>query len=202
MQAATLWAVVEGPADEAIVRTLADAGGFAVGPVFVKGGKKNLDPKLRAYAAAALHGPWLVLRDLDHDAGCAPDLIRARLPESPPNLLFRIPVRSVEAWLLADREALARYVSVPVTAVPSRPEELDRPKRTLVDLARRSRSRSIRHDMVPAEGTSAEVGLGFTARIIDFATDHWSPTRAAERSDSLARCLEALRELHGRLGTT
>jgi len=194
-----LRAVVEGPGDEAIARRLATETGFLLGSVFVKRGKSNLDPKLPAYAAAARHGAWLVLRDLDHDADCAPTLIETLLATRPPTLLLRVPVRSVEAWLLADPEGLAKALSVPIGAVPRNPETLERPKRSLVDLARRSRNRQVRRDMIPPKRHSTEVGPGYTARLIEIATEHWNPVRASERSDSLARCLAALRQLSRRM---
>jgi hypothetical protein len=170
-----LRAVVEGPADEAIARRLAEEAGFTLSDVYVKRGKNALDSKLRAYSAAALFSPWLVLRDLDHDADCAPSLVASLLPDRPPALLLRIPVRAAEAWLLADREAIADYLSAPLGAVPERPEDLDRPKRGLVHLAQRSRRRAIRDDMAPASGTSAQVGPGYTSRLIEFASQHWQP---------------------------
>jgi len=194
-----LRAVVEGPADEAIVRRLAEETGFTLSGVYVKRGKGALDSKLRAYSAAARFSPWLVLRDLDHDADCAPSLAANLLPDRPPMLLLRIPVRAAEAWLLADREAIAEYLSAPLGAVPERPEALDRPKRSLVGLARRSRRRAIRDDMVPAPGTSAQVGPGYTSRLIEFTSQHWHPRRAAPQADSLARCLESLRELRAQV---
>lgn len=194
-----LRAVVEGPSDEAIVRRLAGESHFALSAVYVKRGKDALDSKLRAYASAARFGPWLVLRDLDRDADCAPALASALLPDRPPMLLLRIPVRSVEAWLLADRESMATYLAVPIGVVPTTPEDLAHPKRSLVNLARRSRRQAVLHDMVPAPGTSAQVGPGYTARLIQFTSDKWQPQRAAARSDSLARCLASLRDLRVRV---
>ena len=49
--------------------------------------------------------------------------------------------------------------------------------------------------MVPPEGVSAEVGPGYTARIIEFSMFHWNPESAAIRADSLTRCLDVLREI-------
>ena len=194
-----LRAVVEGPGDEAIVRRLADETGFTLSAVYVKRGKNALDSKLRAYSAAARFSPWLVLRDLDHDADCAPSLAASLLPDRPPTLLLRIPVRAAEAWLLADSEAIAAYLSAPLGAVPERPEDLDRPKRSLVHLAQRSRRRAIRDDMVPPPTTLAQVGPGYTSRLIEFASERWHPQRAAAQSDSLARCLESLRNLRAKV---
>lgn len=186
---------MEGPGDEAIARRLAEETGFMVSDVYVKRGKDALDAKLEAYAAAARFGPWLVLRDLDRDADCAPTLANQLLPDPPPTLLLRIPVRAAEAWLLADRESMAAYLSLPAGAIPESPESLLQPKRSLVDLARRSRRSALRQDMVPPQGSSAAVGRGYTARLIEFTAERWQPRRAATRSSSLARCLSALQEL-------
>jgi hypothetical protein len=194
-----LRAVVEGPGDEAVARRLATETGFLLGSVYVKRGKSNLDPKLPAYAAAARHGAWLVLRDLDHDADCAPTLIETLLATRPPTLLLRVPVRSVEAWILADAKGVAEALAVPISAVPRDPEALNHPKRSLVHLARRSRSKLVRQDMLPQKGHSVGVGPGYTARLIEIATEHWNPARASKRSDSLARCLAALRQLSRRM---
>lgn len=192
-----LQAAVEGITDAAAVSRLCTESGLQLNRVFSSGGKRALDRSLPGYNAASRIGPWLVLRDLDHDAECAPDLVERLVPESrrSPGLVLRIPIRSLEAWLIADRDAIARFLAVRPAAVPPNPETLPRPKRTLVDLARQSRKRQIRQDMVPAEGTSAEVGPGYTSRLIEFISQHWDPVAAAMASDSLARCLRALRKL-------
>lgn len=198
MSSPFLRAVVEGPGDEAIARRLAEEAGFTVSDVYVKRGKDALDAKLGAYAAAARFGPWLVLRDLDRDAACAPTLASRLLPDRPPTLLLRIPVRAAEAWLLADRESLADFLSVSLSTVPEDPESLYQPKLSLVELARRSRRRAIREDMVPPRGSSSSVGRGYTARLIEFTAERWQPRRAATRSSSLARCLSSIQELRGK----
>lgn len=194
-----LQAAVEGITDEAAVTRLCRECGINLYRVHIPGagGKKELDQRIASYNAAARLGAWLILRDLDHDADCPADLVARLLPSTwrKESLLLRIPVRSLEAWLLADRTALANFLAVRPALVPDHPEELPRPKRTLVDLARQSRRRDIRRDMVPVDGTSAEVGPGYTSRLIEFITHHWNPLAAASTSDSLSRCLRALRHL-------
>lgn len=108
---------------------------------------------------------------------------------------FRIPVRTVEAWLLADSVGISSYFRVSRGLLPRDPEALERPKRAIVDIARRSRSPKIKDDMVPEPGTQREAGLGYTGRIIAFVTNVWDPERAAALSDSLRRCMEALQGL-------
>lgn len=142
---------------------------------------------------AARHSPWLILRDLDHDAACAPDLLDRLLEIRPRLLCLRIPVRTVDAWLLADAGSIARSLQVRKEHVPTEPEVLARPKRTLVDLARRSRSFRVRDDLTPI-GRS-EVGPGYSSWVIRFATERWNPEAAAQRSPSLRRAIAALRRL-------
>lgn len=186
---------VEGPSDAAVARRIVQAAGLQVSAEFVAGGKKRLDPRIRGYNNAARFGAWLVLRDLDFDAECAATLREALLPAPAPGMHLRVPVRSVEAWLLADRENFSRYFGVSPSIIAGDPDSLPRPKRTIVDLARRSAKRAIREGVVPVEGTSAEVGPGFTAVIVEYASTVWAPDAAAEVSDSLRRCLRALRQL-------
>src|SRR5690349_4382150 len=146
---------VEGVSDAAVLQRICRSLDLQVGPTFVANGKARLDARLPGYNNAARYSPWLVVRDLDHDAVCAPDLIRALLPNPVPRMFLRIQVRSIETWLLADRFGVSQFFGVQIGIVPGDPESLDRPKRTIIDLARRSSKRSIRESVVPVEGTSA-----------------------------------------------
>lgn len=183
----------EGDSDLAIVERLASEVGISIAVPHVRGGKARLMRNLQGFNNAARFAPWLVLRDLNSDADCAPNLVRQFLPQPAPMMMFRVPVRAAEAWLLADHDRIARFLRVPSTTVAGQPESLPDPKGEVVRLAARSRSRAIREDMAPFAGSSARVGPGYTNRIIEFARDHWHPRVASRRSPSLAGCLEAER---------
>ena len=184
--------VTEGSDDEAVARRLCVETGHEVVAAYPKGGKNALDRDLQGYDNAARFTPWFVLRDLDHDEPCAPSLVDRLLPNPSAQMCFRIAVRTVEVWLLADRTSLAGFLSVSKAKITHDPEILDRPKEFMVNLARRSRSSAIRDDMVPAHGVSSQVGPGYTARLIEFALRYWDPYRGALHSDSLDRCITAL----------
>jgi hypothetical protein len=145
----TIAASVEGDVDEAVARRLILDAGAEPGTIYGKNGKPALRARIRGYSNAARHAPWLVLVDLDRDADCAPPLRRSWLPHPAPRLCFRVAVRQVEAWLMADAHALADHLRVGRSAVPGDPEGLENPKTEVVNLARRSRLRDIRADMVP-----------------------------------------------------
>ncbi len=189
---------VEGIVDAAVAGKILKAMGLELGPVHGQKGKNWLDAKLPGYNNGARFAPWLVLRDLDQDAECAPALLPSLLRAPATNMRLRIAVRSVEAWLLADSERISDFLRVPERAVPGFPDGLPDAKQTFVDLAHQSQSREIRKDLVPEIGTSGKVGPGYTSRLIEFAVQRWRPRVAARDSDSLSRCLASLEILRSR----
>lgn len=72
----------EGTVDTAIARRILGDLGLESGAVHGEKGKNWLDRNLRGYNNAARFAPWLVLRDLDRDAECAPELLASLLPFS------------------------------------------------------------------------------------------------------------------------
>jgi hypothetical protein len=182
-------AAVEGPTDEAVACRLVVHVGAQPGPVHGKQGKAHLRQHVCAYNHAARHAPWLILADLDRDAGCAPPLAQAWLPQPAPWLCLRVAVRAVEAWLLADAEHLAEFLGVAERRISAQPELLADPEQAMVDLARASRRRDIRADMVPREGSGRKVGPTYTSRLIEFVTEFWRRDAAARRAESLARTI-------------
>src|SRR5207302_4913725 len=114
---------------------------------------------------AAQHSPWLVLLDLDQDAECAPIARRLWLPDATPELCLRIAVKEVEAWLLADREKLSSFLRVSAARLPVQPDTVSHPKELIVELARSSRNREVRADIVPRLGSGRIVGVGYTGRL-------------------------------------
>ncbi len=191
---ASVTAAVEGILDEAVLGMLLRRRGVDLCAVHGKRGKRDLLRNVRGYNHAAGQAPWILLVDLDQEP-CAPTLRNAWLPRPARFMCCRIAVRSVEAWLLADRERLATHLSIPRTLVPRDVEALEHPKRAVVDLARRSRSRRVRETLVPRAGAGRQVGPGYTGAMLDFVARAWRPQVAAERCDSLARAIRGIEEL-------
>jgi hypothetical protein len=199
-QPVVIMAAVEGIVDEAVAQRLIEQIGAVAGPVYGRRGKDHLRKSLGGYNHAARFAPWLVLMDLNSDAECAPILRAALLPAEASMMRLRIAVREVEAWLLADRERFARFLGVPALGLPVSPEAEADPKRTVVAIARRSRRRELREDIVPRPGSGRSEGPGYASRIIEFVLDEkrgWRPEVAALRADSLRRCLAALKTFRG-----
>jgi hypothetical protein len=188
-------AAVEGLVDEAVVRKLIVLAGGRPGTIYGKNGKSFLRRKIIGYNNAARHFPWLVLMDLDRDADCAPPVCKEWVPDPAPNLCFRVAVREVEAWLMADAEALGGFLGVARNRIPLHPEEIDDPKIMMVNLARHSRHMPIRVDMVPRLGSGRQVGPAYVSRLIEFIQDRWRLEVAARQADSLNRAIDCLRKL-------
>jgi hypothetical protein len=197
----TISAAVEGLVDEAVIRRLiVEAGGYP-GTVYGKRGKSFLRQSIQGYNIAARHSPWVVLVDLDHDAGCAPLFCKEWVPYPAPHLCFRVAVREVEAWLMADPESLASLLKVARGRIPSDPERLLEPKTEMVNLARHSRRRDIREDMVPREQSGRTVGPAYTSRLVEYVQTSWRSEVASEHAESLRRAIEQLKRTAGRATT-
>ena len=185
---------VEGRGDVAIVRRILGALGCDIHRVHGQRGKSVLDRSISGYNNAAQFSPWLVVRDLNSDEPCAGALVSRLLPNAAPQMRFRIAVCEAESWLLADAERICKFLKIAQKWIPDAPEALEDPKRELVTLANRSRSRKLREDMVPAPGTTAKVGPAYVSRISEFASRYWRPRVAATRSESLRRCMTSLED--------
>jgi hypothetical protein len=161
-------------------------------PVHRSGGYGYLRRTIAGWNEAARGGPWLVLTDLDR-AECPRALIDEWLPQPQhPNLLFRVAVREVEAWLLADRENLARYLGVSTRLFPPDPDSLPDAKRSLIELARRSRGRAVRESIVPRQGSTAKQGGDYNGFLGRFVMDAWNIKAASVRSPSVDRTIAVL----------
>jgi len=146
----------------------------------------NINPQIKIAATHGLQGngyirrkisgfnrssrgqPFLVLTDLDNGI-CASQLIQDWLPEPRENnLLFRVAVREVETWLMADRRGIAEFLSIPVNHIPEDVENIQAPKEFLMNAARRSSKRTIRDDIPPRLNSTAKTGPNYNGALIRF----------------------------------
>ena len=170
-------------------RLLLDTGrDYSIGMVFGRGGFGYLRSTANNWNAAAVAGtPILLLTDLDQHP-CPSELIESWLDLEPDeNLIFRVAVREVESWVLADRDGFADFLGISGALVPSEPDQILDPKQSLVNLARRSRTRALRESIVPRQGSTAVQGPNYNGCLGDFIRNRWNRSSAAERSPSLAR---------------
>ena len=131
----------------------------------------------------------------DQDRGCPPDKIANWLEkEIHPNMIFRIAVMEVESWVMAHRDAFAEFLGVPLDRIPTDTDTIADPKRFLISLARRSRLRRLRQDLVPEAGSTSIQGPDYNGRLSGFIESQWSIHQARKYSKSLNRAFVRLRK--------
>lgn len=140
-----------------------------------------------------------VITDLDNIV-CAGELIREWFsipdtnPVSLPNeILFRVAVREIESWILADRQAWAEYINIPEANFSDSPDELDDPKQHLLTVIRNKGRSRLHREMLPRQ--AAHIGPEYNKVLSEFILSSWKPSRAAVRSPSLKRAIRALDEI-------
>ena len=155
-------------------------------------GYTEIKSKMRTFCSASHVYPHIVLTDLD-TYECPLELIDDwEATNLPPRLMFRIAVKEVEAWLLADRYGIANFLHIAPNKVPQYPENEADPKRTLINLARRSRKKRLAWDIVPALGSVTKIGPFYNERLSDFVNNTWDINKAITRSSSLKRMVDRL----------
>jgi hypothetical protein len=195
---------VEDQLSETVLRCLLDQSGrpYHVCQCLCRGGFGYLKDNIGKFNKAARGMPFLVLTDLDNPNTCPPDKIKSWLSEpTHPNMLFRIAVVEIESWILAHREAIAKFLGVQATKIPADTDSISDPKRFLVNLARKSRFKIIRQDVAPPLGATSQQGPNYNACMGDFIRRFWRADLASENSQSLRRTLEKLRHFEPHSGT-
>jgi len=158
-----------------------------------KGGYGYLKSKINAFNVAAKGMPFLVLTDQDNSNTCPRQIIDEWLDGNQhPNLLLRIAVMEVESWIMAHREAFSNFLSIPINRIPYNVDEVENPKQFLVNLARRSRQLCLRNDLIPGNGSSAQVGPDYNNRLAQFIREHWNVNEARQHSSSLDRAFSRI----------
>lgn len=186
---------VEDELGEAISTKILKGFGIEIGIVLREGGNAYLRKKSPEFNRSAKGLDIFLLTDLDSPKGCPLELIRSWI-NGPlnPRFLFRVAVMEVESWLMADRVGFANFLSIPIHRIPSPTDDIPEPKEYLVSLARRSKKRRLRDELVPEPGAKIPVGYGYNTRLMEFVRDHWDLERAALVSPSLKRTLDRLSE--------
>jgi len=144
---------------------------------------------------------FFVLTDLDK-YNCAPELIQGWI-KNPirSNLFFRVAVREVEAWLLADDDNFSKYTGLDFDFIEKETRDVEKitdPKEKLLSLVKRSKKRELITDIVREESSQLKQGPAYNTRLQEYLDHHWDINKARLKSDSLDRALKALEQLQQR----
>ena len=163
---------------------------YSICNVLGRQGCSYIDKHIHGFNNASKGIPFVIVRDLDY-CECPPYLINTILAfPKHQNLIFRIAVREIEAWLLADKKSFSSYFSINKSLIPHNVEEIDNPKEFIIKLAKKSRKRNIRDDVLPRKG--AKQGPGYNACLGYYVINHWDVYTALHNSDSLHRTFDVL----------
>jgi hypothetical protein len=168
---------------------------FELGYTYSGNGFGYLKSNIRGFNQASKASPHFMLTDLDNYS-CPLELITdwVNFPINP-NFIFRIAVKEVESWLLADLEGLSNFLNVSKTNFPLSPDILIDPKSTLIQLAKRSKIRRIREEIVPL--SNASIGPNYNGCLSEFVLASWNIPNAVTRSESLRRAIQKLENFNG-----
>jgi hypothetical protein len=153
-------------------------------------GNSYIKVKIKAFNEASNALPHIIFTDLDK-LECSPSLIEdwITFPQSD-GLLFRIAEREIEAWILADRNNISRYMGIPINRIPFDTGTILDPKEFIINLARKSRKKNI-IEIVP-NGT-AIVGPGYNTTLHKFVATIWDMEAAAQHNLSLKKAIHRLK---------
>lgn len=176
---------------------------FLVATVYGKKGASYLRQRLPAFNNAAKGSAYLVLTDLDTHS-CAPELIEKWFEcdsneysrRRHANLVFRVAIREVESWVMADRERFANFLGISRNLIPEQMDEVDDPKELLLQLASKCRNRRLRDDIVPRPSDLRKIGPDYNGRLGEFVHSSWRADVASAHSASLAKAWKRLIAFH------
>jgi hypothetical protein len=185
---------VEDDLSEALLRELLQQSGqqFIIGACLKHHGFGYLKKILPGLNQAAKGMPYIVLTDLDRHA-CPMALLQSWLSQPKHhNLIFRVAVIEVEAWLMADRQAFADFLGISLSLIPDNLDVVNDPKKLLIELVGRSRKRSLREAIIPAKNSTAKIGKDYNGQLIRFINECWQANAAIAHSPSLKRAVSAI----------
>ena len=164
--------------------------------------------KIQNFNQLAMKFPVILLTDLDAD-NCAPELKRKLLGglEQAENLVFNVAVDEAEAWLMADRDGFAKYISVDVDQLPCAGLQKQGGAKACMEmqfsckssyflthiLIRESSDQTLKKQLM-AKGKASK-GREYNTAILPFINECWDIESAMRNSDSLCRMVGRIKAL-------
>ncbi|WP_160170861.1 DUF4276 family protein [Erwinia mallotivora] len=164
-------------------------GKFSVNQRLRKNSFGYLKSKINNFCNLSEHFHVFMITDLD-TLPCAPTLKKTWFKNinQPEKLIFRVAVREIEAWIIADHDGMYSFLGDKIGRIPVKPDELPNPKATLLSLAQKA-PRKIKNGLIAKKGTLAIQGVEYNLLLCDFVRKKWNPVKASERSESLKRAI-------------
>ena len=106
----------------------------------------------------------------------------------PSQMIFRIAVREVESWIIADKEGIAEFLNVAVANFTDLPDNISDPKQFIFKVIRHKCRNKKYKEMLPLRGQA--IGIEYNPQIVSFITNNWNIENAMNKSPSLKRAIQ------------
>ena len=169
-------------------------------PIHTGGGKSKILRRILQYNKSAKHLHFFIIIDLDREQ-CLAHFIKNCFKNQPlkKGMIFRVAVREIESWILADINGFYNYFTIPKQKLSSNPDKLNKPKQHLVNIIDQyCKKRTYKENIIPYKNSNAIVGPGYNSEMIKFIHNSWNVERARKNSESLNRCIMALKAFHSK----
>ena len=157
----------------------------------------NIIKNIEKYNALSRIHYVVVMLDLDlkPDEDEFLESIYRKLKRKEDKLLFSVPVREVESWILADKKGLSDFLIIAEKKIDDNPDQLLDPKEKIVNLAKKCKNHEARMGIPPKIGSAAKVGIFYNTLLKGFVNETWSIERARANSPSLNKTLSLLEQI-------
>lgn len=108
----------------------------------------------------------------------------------PPQMVFRVAVREVESWIMADVQGISEFFNIHESNFSDDPDSLPDPKQYLLNLIRRKCRKKVFQNMLPEDNQC--IGIEYNPQLKKFINQNWDIERAMAKSTSLQRAVICL----------
>jgi hypothetical protein len=144
---------------------------------------------INVYNKASSGTTYLVLIDLDSES-CPVKIVQDWLDDAKgENLLFRVAVREIESWIVADVQNFSKFLHLREKKLRKDVDEITDPKRYIFNLVSGSIIRQL--SGVCPRGT-ARIGDDYNEKLSKFVKSSWNPQLAMANSSSLKKTINRL----------
>ncbi|WP_424356547.1 hypothetical protein [Methanocella sp. MCL-LM] len=193
----TVYVVCEDRPQQAVMRKILLSRGIIPGRTYGCNGYGFIKTNIRRYNQPTVKMPFFALTDLDDRNICPGRLVEEWLgvPTPRPDLVFRVAVREIESWLMADSDHFQEYFGIPYGNIPKNvDDEISDPKIHLFDIiGRTSRKGDIKREVLPRG--KARIGPLYNDHMEKYVYNYWDIDAARQRSRSLSRTVERIDDL-------
>lgn len=163
----------------------------------IKGGKGKIKTKLAEYNRSAKKLSFCLVIDLD-DNECAPSLIDQWFKFAKnERLFFRVAVKEIEAWVLADYKNFSKFLNVSPDVIKKKIPNLEAdnildPKETLLQITNAKSKIARKENIVFVSEGKFYQGSAYNSEMSNFIHSFWNVKFAAQNSNSLQKAIKAI----------